>query len=299
MEPLNPIPHIYDVFVELCDRTGALYGPGGFNDLVNAGLGAQYKLDLNKKYTTEQMFDAISYSTNGKGLDWWKENGGPIATIPGLDPALANSGQCIAPATAISLGVMEWYKNRKLRLPMYVELHKRIADQLRQNNEKNGVTWKYDDYFTLPKWIPSHINTDTPPYDLVEVAYLQNTGGFMSTEANPWIGDISEKLDPYGLYVWINEDTAKARGIANGDLIWVESENSKNQARAKVSQTIHPRVIAVSRHFGKWAANSVTKSLSDRHLGLAHQALRPDKLEYIDTLNATLENCVKVKVYKA
>ncbi len=57
VEPLNPIPHIYDVFVEICDRTGVLYGKGGFNDLANGSLKDPYKLDLNTKYTTEQIFE--------------------------------------------------------------------------------------------------------------------------------------------------------------------------------------------------------------------------------------------------
>jgi anaerobic selenocysteine-containing dehydrogenase len=290
VEPLNPIPHIYDVWIEIADRTGCLYGKGGFNDQVNiAGrYKAEYKLDLNKKYTTEQIFDLICQNANGKGLDWWKENGG----VPSIDHTMSTT-------LAVQRGIIEWYKKRNLRLPIYIELHKVVADQLKANMEKNGVSWNYEDFNTLPTWIPSHINTDTPPYDLIEVAYLQNTGGFMSTNANPWIAEIAEKLDPFALYVWINEETAKAKGIASGDLIWVESEYDKRQGYAKLSQTIHPNVIAVSRHFGKWAGNSVTKSLNEQHLGLPHQALRPDKLEYIDRLNATLENDVKVRVYKA
>ncbi len=195
--------------------------------------------------------------------------------------------------------VYEWYKTKKQRLPIYVEVHKRVADQLRQTLEKNGVAWDYADYATLPTWIPSHIHTDTPPYDLIEIAYLQNTGGYMCTEVIPWLADIGEKLDPYGLYVWMNDNTAKNKGITNGDLIWVESEQDKRQGYAKLSQAIHPKVIAVSRHFGRWAGNSVVKDLNNRHLGLPHQAMRPDKLEYTDKLTDALENDVKVRVYKA
>jgi len=285
VEPLNPIPHIYDVWIEIADRTGCLYGKGGFNDQVNiAGrYKDQYKLDLNKKYTTEQIFDQICKNTNGKGLDWWKENGGDPDTTPyrESDPGY------------------DWYKDRRLRLPIYVELHKRVADELKTKLESNGVKWDYEDYATLPKWIPSHITTETPPYDLIEVAYMHNLGGFLSTNANPWIAEITEKFDPYGLYVWMNEETAKARGIVDGDLIWVESEQDKRQAHAKLSQTVHPKIVAVHRHFGRYAGNSVIKDLSDRHLGISHQTLRPLKMEYIDKVNDSLENCIKVRVYKA
>lgn len=177
------------------------------NDQMNSGLafkGANL-LDLNKKYKTEEIMDRICLTTNGKGLDWWKQNPGPMEPARGSNPTYEWFKD--------SKRIGGWYGVSKLRLPLYVELHKRIADELRQNMEKNGVQWNYDDYATLPKWIPSHIHADTPPYDLIEVTYMQNTGGYLSTNVNPWLAEINEKLDPYGAYVWINEDTAKAKGI--------------------------------------------------------------------------------------
>jgi anaerobic selenocysteine-containing dehydrogenase len=282
VDPLASIPHIYDTFMEICSKTGVLFGTGGFNDMVNQGFRFPdaLKLDLNIRYTTEQIMDRACKNINGQGLDWWKQNGGTT---------LAN--RVIAPN-------YEWFKAKSLRLPIYVELHKRVADQLKANMDANSVQWDYRDYATLPTWIPSHIHQDTPPYDLIEVAYLQNTGGFLSTNLNPWLNEINAKLDPYSLYVWMNSDTAKAKGISEGDLIWVESEFAKRQAYAKLSQAIHPQVVAVSRHFGRYAGNSEVKDLNNKHLGLPHQSLRPVKLDYIDKLNVTLENCVKVKVYK-
>jgi anaerobic selenocysteine-containing dehydrogenase len=51
---------------------------------------------------------------------------------------------------------------------------------------------------------------------------------------------------------WINPVTAKARGIADGDMIKVKSEYGELEIAARVTPAIVPDAVAISHHFGHW-----------------------------------------------
>ncbi len=46
-----------DILIELAERVGILYGKGGLNERLNRSLGDAFKIDINKKYTWEDLFD--------------------------------------------------------------------------------------------------------------------------------------------------------------------------------------------------------------------------------------------------
>ena len=146
--------------------------------------------------------------------------------------------------------------------------------------------------------IPSHIYQDTPPYDLTLITYLNNSQTYTFTNQSPIVTEI-ELADPHAPYVVMHPDSAAARGISEGDHIWVESEIGKLEGVAHLSQTVHPKAIAVNRTMGGWARNSIVKDLYKSNLGLAFQTIRPAKMDYIDHMTAALENLIKVRVYKA
>ncbi len=51
---------------------------------------------------------------------------------------------------------------------------------------------------------------------------------------------------------WINPRTAKAKGIKNGGKIKVKSPIGEITTTAKVTEAVHPDVIAISHHCGHW-----------------------------------------------
>ena len=59
VKPLFNTKRMDDVLIELADRMGFRTGPGGINDLVNIAfqLKGKNKLDLDKKYTIDEMID--------------------------------------------------------------------------------------------------------------------------------------------------------------------------------------------------------------------------------------------------
>lgn len=61
----------------------------------------------------------------------------------------------------------------------------------------------------------------------------------------PWM----RKLIPYP-QLWIHPEASQERGIAQGDLIWIETPRGKCKHKAKVTERIHPRVV--NAEFGWW-----------------------------------------------
>jgi anaerobic selenocysteine-containing dehydrogenase len=188
-------------------------------------------------------------------------------------------------------------------------LRELIQPHMAEIQRETGIDWneKLDDFQPLPYWKSSHIQESTPPYDLTVISYLSSMHTFCTTNALPWIAETALQHDPFMNYIMMNEDTAKAKGIADGDLIWVEAETTglpaggerKIKAYARLSQGIHPQVIAISRNMGGWGRNSIVRKMWEKNLAPTLQILRPNLIEYVDGVTDALENCIKVKVSKA
>jgi anaerobic selenocysteine-containing dehydrogenase len=107
-------------------------------------------------------------------------------------------------------------------------------------------------------------------------------------------------------YIWINEETAKQKGISDGVLVQVEAESTglsegierKIKAKARLSQGVHPQVIGICRSMGGWGRNSVQEGMWTENLAPTYMLLRPNLTQYLDGVTDALENCVKVKVTK-
>jgi anaerobic selenocysteine-containing dehydrogenase len=287
--PLYGLPDTLDIYMEICARAGVLYGKGGFNDSLNGSIrAAEDKLDLNTRYTPEQVMDRMCKKAFGadKGLDWAKQNGGIATYVPIVyEPWNIRDGAAASPTFP-------------RRLPIYLEFQKHTGDDLAANMKKAGVEWDVSDYSALPRWIPSHIHKDTPPYDLVLIPHRKAGFSATSSMSIPFLLETALN-DPYACYAWMNEDTGKAKGLKDGDVVWIESVQDKVQAVVKLSQGIHPKAVGVCINLGGWASNEVLKSFWQKHLGIPYMKLRPWGFEYADMMVGNLENTIKVKVYKA
>ena len=62
-----------------------------------------------------------------------------------------------------------------------------------------------------------------------------------------------------GAGVLINRETARKKGIKNGDRVCLESKFGKTSAKAVTSETVGPDVLAVCDHFG--SANPIFRRL--------------------------------------
>ena len=267
--------HAQDVIIEIADRLGIL---GDFYRLVNHAyiMKEDYALKPGQRYPVAEVMDRQARSWFGEehGLAWFRENG--VICLP-RDVEESYIGPFL-----------------KARLPIYLEHMLLKGEQLKAVLDKMGLDWDLSDYKPLSEWMPcpSYDAVHKGEYDLIAVHFkFPFVYGSFGNE-NPWVHELCEQTDAYGIL--INEAVAKAKGIGNGDSVWLESPVQKVRATVKLTQCIHPQAVGVGGHFGPWSPGTPI-SLGK---GVNFNGLCPTDLDHIDLISTALDHCVQVKVYK-
>lgn len=280
-KPAHNTMDINDVFLELADRIG-------FLDEVNRGLNISldladpYKLEPGKKYAWEEVVDrqCKSYTSGTYDLKWFKKNGALVGKVPVEDEY------------EIHLTMEE----QKMRYPIpYMEKVKREGENLARNLAEHGIDWwPTDEYVPLPVYFPPILGEVPPEYDL----YIINTRAITDSWGNnlqlPLINEIGRRLQGYA-DIMMHEDTARARGIKNGDEVWVESPVAKIKNKVKLTQGIRPDCLLITGMGGHWKM-PVAKDAGRP----SHSALTPMSYEWTDKMTGAIQSSsLKCKVCKA
>jgi len=157
-----------------------------------------------------------------------------------------------------------------------------------------GLHWDMSDYQPIPDYLPcpSYNAIQKGDYDLIAVHFkLPYIYGAYGNE-NPWLDELCERTDAYSILV--NEAVGKAKGIANGEIVWLASPVHKVKAKVKLTQCIHPEVVGVAGHFGHFSPGMPIA----RGKGINFNSLLPTDLDHIDMISTALDHCVEVKLYK-
>lgn len=282
VDPLFKLPDFSDVLVDLAERLGILYGPDGMNFWFNQVMGIKppYHLDLDRKYRYSQVVDQVLKSNSGgeRDLEWFRRNGAYFARV----------------------GPEKYLPYEGLRIPLYIDLLKTTGDKLRRAFQerdiegKTGLRWDFSDYDPLPAWKPGLAHQAPPDFDMFAVSYKTILGSFGRGANNAWLMELMER-HPYVLKLWMHTDTARRKGLRDGDEVWVESPVNKVRGRVALSEGIHPECVAFASIFGHWAPHTVA-----RGKGSHFNSLCALSLEATDLVSGGLENaCARVKVYKA
>lgn len=141
-------------------------------------------------------------------------------------------------------------------------------------------------------WPCPALEETSSQFDLVAVNYRLPFHTFSFTVQNPWLNELAEH-HPCAYKVLMNSRTAKEKGLRDGQAVWVESKVARLQRELKVTESVHPEVVAIAGAFGHWAQGMPVA----RGKGLPFNSLLPGGLEQLDTLSAGLDMCVKVKLY--
>ncbi|QDR83488.1 molybdopterin-dependent oxidoreductase [Sporomusa termitida] len=254
----------------------------------------RYQLDVNKEYTIMEMWD-LNLKSSGLGIDlnYLKEH--RFFPTHGM-----KSNADLYPS----------HRDKETRFPIYLMSQKHSGDFLIAEIQKAGVdTKKYvgvslDELrrrYTAVPYYPDDslrpIFNHPPEYDMSSFTFrmpmfLYRMG---SMDQNPITRDWSSKYHPEFNTVLINAETARKKGINEGDLIVVESQFGKTQGRAYLTQRCHPETIGIGGTLGRktrWLGKDLVNDTSYNDIWGA-------PIGYVDPIDGAVEFTIAVKVYKA
>lgn len=273
-----------DILTEIAARSGWLES---WNKVLNRKLRLKdpYVLEVDKKYTQEQILDRQMKSSYGDdhGLDWFKENG--LLVLP--SPEKEKYG---------------YYHNPQTRYHLYFEYIKWAAEELKLDMAAAGAVHPYPDwelsFEPIPSWKPNPTLEAPAEFEFYENNYRTSLMSMGFSPDNPWTYE-AMRFDPYPTSVWINRAAAQQKGLKDGDLVWVESyvgeEWSKVKGEILTSEGVHPESCIIGGQWGRWAVNMNPIAKEGPH----HNSLLSIKLQYIDHFSGNIEMGSKVKIYKA
>jgi anaerobic selenocysteine-containing dehydrogenase len=238
MKPLFQSRGDIDIYLDLCEKAGILYGEKGYLAQVNKALKMKgpYKLDVNKRPTVREIFDRWAKGQGIKeGVAYFEKNG---VKVNGPVPAKKYYGYAKNPP----------FGGDRHRL--YGESLLRYQGEMKAKGA-DKIYWQ--DYIPLPAYREPTMEGSPSKYDLTLISYKliefkQSRSSFI-----PLLAELvpEQRLD-------INPKTAKAKGIKEGDMVWVESHNAvtgetrKVKVRARLKEGIRPDTVGMPHHYGHW-----------------------------------------------
>jgi len=251
-----------DVATELAARSGLLkeylgaLNRGSGTTVPLTGPGYDYAFSGTSLPVAAEIWDRVCRAatrslTNGaeeRDLEWFKRHGAffvPFATK-----------QYYLHSTMIAKGL-------RYELP-YQERIKRIGEELGARLHEREIKWwdvQLDEYQPLPKWkdfpgiwlgsaeIHGKNGRDFPFWLLTSRSMQYSWGSNVSL---PIMADVARHVRGH-FGVMLNRGAARRLGIAEGDLIEVESPTGKTQGRAILREGVRPDVAVILQQFGHWA----------------------------------------------
>ncbi|MBI2848893.1 MAG: molybdopterin-dependent oxidoreductase [Chloroflexi bacterium] len=269
------VPHWGESLLEIARRAGV---GKELNSIWNVllKLKDEHKLEPDQKYAWEEVADRWARSLFGDDHDlgWFKEH-----------------------------GFIQWPKKLeegyprpflKARIPIYNEFFLQTGENVKQVTEEMGVPWDTSDYQPLPEWKPCRSYEEkSSEYDLYAINYKLSFHTFSTTVENPWLTDLADH-HPYAFKLLINSEVAKKKGLRDDDVVWVETVYGyKVKGKLKVTECIHPEVIAMAGTFGAWARG---KPIA-KGKGINFNTLLTHDVDYVDMTSTAIDSCIKVKIY--
>ena len=294
IERVNDSRQPDEVFIDLAERIGILYGPEGVNALINTTrynpvrIVEPYLLDENTKYTPKEIADRVIKSTLGEeaAVDAYRHaSKGPTKTLP---------YKAWYPSLTFPVGTS--------RYALYMENLMRKGEELCANLDQAGAHLAgftneilMQHFHPVNHWIEKPEN---PPaeFDLYAVNWKtpQYSFGVGGSAENAWLAEVSQ-FDPFLHVICLNPKTAAERQLSEGDEIWVESMYGKVKGQVKVTHTIHPESVGIAGFHGHISPAMTPVARK----GLRFNTLMSPRVEDIDPLGGGFDGAPRVKIFKA
>ncbi len=272
MDPMFDSKGDIDIYLDLCQKAGILFGEGGYLDELNKAQ--KLELDINTKPTVREIYDHWAKSAGyDEGVAYFEKHG---VKNKGEIGATKRYGYATSPAFG---GVLH---------RLYGESLLRIQNEMKSKGA-DKVYWQ--DYTALPTWRQLTLEGSPADYDLYLISFKQ-----LEFKQSRTPIPLVRELAPHQ-YCEINTKTATAKGIKEDDEIWVESHNAvtgetrRVRTKARLVEGLRPDTVGMSHHYGMWTHPS-TKDGGPTPNTLFHT------MEGYVTNTADQTYHVKVRVYK-
>ncbi len=231
-----------DIYLDLAERVGFLYGKGGLNDHLNRlwNIHGLHKLDLYTRYDTAEILDRVLKSGFGveQGLEYFQ-----------------NAGIYSKPFSQAESYNYYYFPMGTTRHPFYFEQLMLDGDSLRQHLAEQHLTipgqdmtdvWRF--YQPIPQWVGRPDDHAGPEYDLIAMNWSTPQFRMHNSDqtGNPVINDVAGETDPYLFVILMNKETAGRKGLLDGDEITVQAYwGGRTQGKLKVTNLLHPDAVGI------------------------------------------------------
>ncbi|MBI2369532.1 MAG: molybdopterin-dependent oxidoreductase [Deltaproteobacteria bacterium] len=279
-EPIGERRATCEVLLDLAERVGMRQELHACVNLM-LQLKGPFALDPGRPYSWEEIVDRRYKALFGEahGLEWFKEHG--ILKWPK------------------KVEEVYWKPFSSARAPIYLEWLKRLGEEVQAMAQKLDLPLDTSAFLPLPEWRPCHPEQETANgHDLTAIYYKVPMQTFSGTYDNPWL-DEACSIDRFAYHVAIHAETARRKGIQDGD--WIEITSASTGAtvrgRAALTEGIHPEVIAIAGCGGHWSKFLTVANREGR--GVCFEWLMPVGLGNLDIPSLTQDQCVPVRVARS
>jgi anaerobic selenocysteine-containing dehydrogenase len=241
MEPLFESKGEIDIYMDLCEKIGVLFGEDGYISVVNSELkltDTEFALPLDEKPDVRDIFDRWSRSQGiDEGIEYFEDpsNG---TFIKGPVKPTKMYGYVYDPPFAGALH------------RLYGES---LLDAQNQMKAKGAEEIYWQDYTAWPTWRNPTMDSSPSEYEFYLISYHQIEHKQSRSSFVPMLAELAP-----GAYLDINPESADRLGIGDGDTVTVESQNAiTGETRSLVTKAVYcdairPDTVAMPHHFGMW-----------------------------------------------
>ncbi|MCL1597775.1 MAG: molybdopterin-dependent oxidoreductase, partial [Actinomycetia bacterium] len=241
MEPMFESRGEIDIYMDLTERMGVLYGEDGYLAVVNKELKIKdtpFALPLDVKPEVRHIFD-----------QWAKGQGIEEGVAYFEDPAKG-----VYVKGPVKPTKMYGYVTEE---PFGGAIHRLYGESLldaqRQMIDKGAEEIYWQDYTAFPTWRPPTMEASPSEYEFYLLSYHQIEHKQTRTSFVPMLAELAP-----GAPLDMNPVTARRLGLEEGDTVTVESHNAITGETRRLTTTltlidsIRPDTVAMPHHFGMW-----------------------------------------------
>lgn len=246
VEPLGESRGELDIYLDLCEATGTLFGEDGYLARINAALGLKDELALpvDTKPTSRDVFDRWARAQGlNEGIGYFEQHG--VWVKGPMFPKKKYGGAADPPYAGI-------------RMRLYGESLLAAQEAMKASG---APEWAWRDYTPYPAWRSPTMDSSPDDYDLYLISYKLIEFKQSRGHQLPLVAELAPKQ-----HLWMNPRAAEERGLKEGDTVRVESHNAVTGETRQVETTvalteaIRPDTVGLPHHFGgeakhPWASN--------------------------------------------